>query len=292
MINQLIREMNFNPVDPFDIKKDIFPVKFKKIPNYNSFLEDFYRSWLMFTFFGEFDTTIGYPELLKGIKNGKYNQYLSDFSSDEHAQLCNYFSEMIREENEHTEYLLNFVKTIYGDSVTEELSDEVLDLARTTALDQVENTDLVKMLVRYYAGECYLWTCFYQIYKQTHDPDKRKVFKKVLVEEAQHNNKIYKLVKRIKHNVTIDLMPWFIEFCQRYRYFGFIFVKDHFKLNDENTRKDHAIIELVYDTEWHAEFNQLLIKKCYQMFGILYPNISIEEFTNLVNQNNGAWSKN
>jgi len=145
------------------------------------------------------------------------------------------------------------------------------------------------LLLFYYIGECHLWTCFYQIYKETSDSHTSKIFKKILVEEAQHINHHYKLTKKIKDKISIDLSI-IIEECRALRYFGLEFIKREFKIDDVNTKKDHYFLELVYDSQWHREFNQIVIKKWYQLFGILYPDISIDEFTNIVNQNNGTWA--
>lgn len=287
MINQLIKESTFNPLDPFDIKKDIFPNKFKKMSGYNKFLENFYRHWFLWSFNGEFESTIVYSGIIDRMKNGKYANYLSDFSANDLTHLYNYFTKMISEEVEHTDHFLNFINTIYGDSV---ISDDMLESACKDAQYRVENTEFTELLLFYYIGECYLWVCFYQIYKKTVDPDSRKIFKKLLVEEAQHNNNHYKIMKKIKNKITVDSLSYFIDWSRRLRYFGMEFVKIEFKLNDNDTKKDHQILELIYNSQWHREFNQLLIKKWYQLSRILYPNISIEEFTVMINHNDGKWS--
>ena len=284
MIDQLINEINFNPVDPFALKTDLFSNKAKNlISEYDQFLENFYRAWLIWTFSGEFHSTIVYPGIIDGIKNKKYEKYLSDLSVTEQEQLCEYFTKIANEETEHTDIFLSLIKKIYVNSDIEEISDDSLELSRKDAQNRVENTDLIELLFLYYIGECYLWTCFYQIYKKTSDSGIRDIFKKILVDEAQHNNNHYKLLKKIKNRITTDA-SCYIEWCRVMRYFGLDFVKKQFNLNNDRIKKDYYFIKIIYDSPWHKEFNQLVIKKWYQLFEILYPNISLDEFTIMINR--------
>lgn len=294
MINELINNTNFNPIDPFDIKTEIFSKSLKTLLPlvHDKFLTDFYREWLVYIFSGEFDATISYPKILDKMKDGTYAEYLSGLSVEEHTQLCNYFEKIIKEENEHTSYFLSFIKRIYGESL-DSISDSVLNATKIYCINKAENTNLIHLLIAYYIGECYFWTCFYKIYKETVDSDKRMIFKKVLVEEAQHNNNIYKLVKQIKNKITINSsgISLFVGMCQDKRYFGLDFVKQNFKFTDSNTKKDHYMLKLVYDCEWQRNFNTIVIKKWYQLFEVLYPSISIEQFTKMINKNDGEWSR-
>lgn len=292
MINQLINELTFNPLDPFFIKKDIFSKKSKRLllSGHDKFIEKFYRNWLLWTFNGELESTIVYPGIIDGIKNKKYEKCFSDFSIDERSTIVDSFNKIFKEEAEHTEHFLNLLKTIYGDSIAESISDNALEVSNNAARDKVENGDFVELLLFYYIGECYLWACFYQIYKKTTDPHMAKVFKKILVEEAQHNNHHYKLMKKIKDKIEIDL-SLIIDTCRDYRHFGLEFVKREFTIADANTKKDHYILDLIYNSQFHREFNQLAIKKYYQLIKILYPAISIDDFTVMVNHNDGPWSR-
>ena len=283
MINQLIKELTFNPINPYDLKEDIFSPKLKTvIPDYDQFLENFYREWLLWIFDGEFEGKIVYPRIIDKIENGEYANYLSNLSVDEKTFMVDSLSKISKDEVEHAEYFLNFIKTIYGDSVTEAISsDIVLDLARTSALQKVENMDLIELLFLYYIGECHLWVCFYQIYKETTDPNKRSIFKKILGEESRHIDSHFKIIKKIKNKITTD-SSCYIHWCRNLRYFGLQFVEREF--NNVDSIKEQYIRKLIYNSHWHKEFNQILIKKCYQLFEILYPDISIDEFTIIVNQ--------
>ena len=289
MINQLIKNQTFNPLDPFDIKKDLFSNKAKQRLDYNNFLEKFYRNWLLWTFNGEFESTIIYPGIIDGIKNKKYEKYFVNLSVDEKTFMIDSFSKIFKDETEHTEHFLNFLKTIYGDSIAESTSNAALELTRRSALHKIENRDFIELLMFYYIGECHLWTCFYQIYKETTDSHTSKIFKKILVEEAQHSNHHYKLMKKIKDKINIDL-SLIVDECRHLRYFGLEFIKREFKINDVDAKKDHYILELIYNSSWNREFNQIVIKKWYQLVRILYPTTSLDEFTAMINQHDGTWS--
>ncbi|CAB4133504.1 Rubrerythrin [uncultured Caudovirales phage] len=283
MIDELINQTSFDLSDPFDLRQDIFSPQFKKLNSYNDFLKEFYLEFLVWAYNGEVQTTIAYPLILENIRKNNYKHYFDGISEEETITLSNYFVDMVKEEQEHSLHFFNILKNMYGEELIQVKSDspeKKLNLA-----ESIEHNDFIKLLITYYTGECYLWTIFYKIYKQTHNENIRKVFKKLLVEEAQHNNKIYKLLKKISKNVQID-KTYFAEVCKSDRYFGLDFVKKKFVLADNNDKKTEKTLKLLYNNDWSRDFTTILTKKWYQLFEVLYPTISLEEFTKLIYQNN------
>ena len=43
------------------------------------------------------------------------------------------------------------------------------------------------------------------------------------------------------------------------------------------------VVQFVYNNAWHDKFNELLIKKTYQLSAVLFPEMSFEEFKIAVN---------
>ena len=283
MIDELIHQTSFDLSDPFDLRQDIFSLQFKKLNSYNDFLKEFYLEWLLWAYNGEVQTTIAYPIILDNIRNNTYKNYFSGISEEETISLSNYFVEMVQEEHEHSLHFYNILKKMYGEQLIQEKSDS--EEQKQSVAKSIKDTNFIKLLITYYIGECYLWTTFYRVYKQTYNENIRKVFKKLLVEEAKHNNKIYKLLKKISKNVEID-STYFIETCRGDRYFGLDFVKKKFSLADSNDKKTEKTLELLYNNPWNQEFTTILAKKWYQLFEVLYPDISLKDFTKLIYQNN------
>lgn len=283
-MHDLINQLNFDPEDPFELKVNIFPEITKSDPN---FLSKFFYDYLLWTWSGEYNTTLVYPNILDKIKKDQYKHYLSDLSATDLAQVKNYFEQMIQDEIEHTDDFASLILNCYDPNFNSNLDKHRQEVNfRFNNGDQ--SGDLLVLLFKYYVGECYLWTTFYTIYKQTTNPAKRAVIKKFLVDEARHNNNIFKFFKKIKHHLPHGFDNNHLS--KRYsevRYFGLPFVKKHFDIEDLGTRKDQAVLKMLYNTPWHQKFNQIFIKKCYQLHSVIDPTITQEDFTRLVNHNNG-----
>ena len=288
MVDNLIDASSFDPLDPFDIRQEIFSDRFKNssMVVYDEFLFDFYYKWLLNTYYNEIEATIAYPVILNNIKNNKYDQCTSSLTAEQLTTICGYFKKMVGQEIEHADHFLQLLNAVYGEEVvSKSINDRSLTVNTIAFRSRAESSNLIELMIRYYTGECYLWCTFYQVYRRTHALDRKRLFKKLLVEESQHNNSIYKFIKQIKNNVNLH-PEYFVKVCRDQRYFGLDFVQSYFKLPDTNTTKDKVMLQLVYDSPWNKEFNALVIKKYYQLFELLYPHISIEEFTKMVNQDN------
>jgi rubrerythrin len=285
MIDQLIRGLDFNPQDPFDIKKDIFSKRLTKSSAgfHDKFVHDFYRHWILWTFDGEFDAATSYPIILSKIQNNQYGKYLADLSESDVGKLCGYFNKMIRDEVEHTTKFVEVIKSVYSESASAVVGDDVLSEKLVKCTENANSSDLIDFLCGFYNGECYVWVALYKFYKSTESTSKKNFLKTLLVEESQHNNNIYKFLKHIRQKNTIS-PECFVESMRKYRLCCLDFVKQQYSLSDTGTKKDKSIVQLVYDSEWHRDFNRLVIKKIYQVFGMLYPDITLEEFINMVNE--------
>jgi rubrerythrin len=260
-----------------DLERDIFSTQFKKSNLYNTF----YQEWIMSAYTAELDATTMYPVIQDRIKNKIYD--LSQFSAEENQEILNYLSNMHTDEAEHADYFKSILESIHGKSLK---LPSVDDLPKTHWDHSMERT-----LMYYYIGECHLWVSFYKMYLDTTNPIEKKSIKQLLVDESQHNNNIYKILKKIKGSIHTDI-NWFIDQVLPYRYFGFINIRPKFSLYDLDSKKNQKMLQFIYDTKWQHHFNQLFVKKLYKAVTVLYPTISREQFINMVYGQDGSWVTN
>jgi len=265
-MNELISQLEFDPKNPFDLDTDIVP---------DRFIQGFYNSYLLYCYTGEYQTTIMYPTILTNLKTKKYEQYIGSFNQEEREQLYQYFNKMIQDETEHTDHFLIMLNKINPQYID-------LDLLKHESQSYVENTDLVKLLSFIYVGECYLWVSFFQIYKTSISTNKKCIFKKLLVEESQHNNNILKFLKKIKPMITLS-KDEYIDVVKENRLMNLLYIQQQFKISDANSAAFKKVVQFVYNNAWHDKFNELLVKKTYQLSAVLFPEMSFEEFKVAVN---------
>ena len=283
-MEDFIKQLSFDTQNPFDFPDSIFSKEFKNLPNpiKVDFTNKFFQHWIVWAHQGEIDTTIVYPLILQNLIDKKYDRYFR--STSEFAQ--QYLQKMITEENEHAEHFLHLLQTLYPNETLiptkQQLVVNSMKLAKTVDIKSLE-----ELLLHYYVGECYLWAAFYLIYKQTANPKKKKLFQKLLVEESQHNNNIYKVFKQILPHVDLSTEQVFNKISTT-RLFSLPFVLSYFDASTDML-KQKRYIRLVYDSPWHKQFNMLVIKKWYQLFSLLFPAVSFNEFATTVNANELEW---
>jgi len=272
--------------NPLFLQNSIFSNKFKKSigSKYNEFADDFFCNWVYHIYLSEQETTIAYPEILDNIKKGTYQKFLANIGSKENLAIHQYFEKMIEDENDHAIIFNQLLHNNFNIIVTENEIQKLIDNVDY----KFATSDLIKLLIDYYIGECYAWTGFYFIYKQTTDPDVKKLFHRLVVDETHHNNNIYKFLKIIKNNANFN-NEFFVSNTKRLRFFGLQFVKDRLNLPDTNTKKDQWWNNLIYNYQWHWDFNRIFLKKCYQLYQLFNPEVTFEDFFNLINKNELDW---
>lgn len=272
--------------NPFYLTKSIFSKKFEKIlgPAYDQFVEEFYCRWLYDMQIGEFETTIVYPMILDNLKTEKYNNILKNISNSDKLLIYQYFIKMIIDENNHTNLVDNLLSDIYNTKISAETTARIVQDAQTL----VDSTNLVSLLIKYYVGECYLWTGFYLFYKQTNNAEIKKIFHTLVVDESHHNNNIYKFFKLIRNDIKFN-NDEFISKVHNFKHLGFSFVTEKCKLPNTNTKKDRWWNELIYNHHWHHNFNKIFLKKCFQLYELFNPEVTFEDFFALMNKNELDW---
>jgi rubrerythrin len=289
-MQELISQIEFDVNNPAAFEHSIFPDQLIKLTRHldYDFATEFYSDYLVYCYNAEFIATIAYPLILKRIKEQQYEKYLHELTELDRQQVYQYFDQMIQDEQEHADYFFAILHKVNPALAHKITNTETLQANSLIHKHTVESTDLVQLLVTYYIGECYLWVSFYQIYKLTQDLDKKKIFKKLLVEEAQHNNNILKILKKIQPKISLT-QEQFVSLANDSRLFGLAFTKNKFHLNAMNSIANQKIMQLIYNTSWHKQFNQIYLKKTYQLYQILYPESQFEQFQSAVNQHESAW---
>ena len=266
-MHDIISQLNFDPKNPFDLDTDIVP---------DRFIQGFYNEYLLHCYSDEYFTTILYPAILNNLKTKQYEQYIGSFNQQEREQLYQYFDKMIQDETEHTDQFLIMLNKINPQDVD-------LNWLKQKSQSMIENTDLVKLLSKVYVRECYVWVSFFQIYKTSTSDDKKRIFKKLLVEESQHNNNILKFLKKIKQTTVALTKDEYIDFVKEDRLMNLLYIQHECKIPDANSAAFKKVVQFVYNNAWHDKFNELLIKKTYQLSAVLFPEITFEEFKSAVN---------
>jgi rubrerythrin len=289
-MNELISQLEFDPTNPFDLSKSIFSNNLETLTKHLEFdfVKEFYNSYVMHCYDAEFTATTVYPMILQRLQTNQYNDYLMKLNDNEKDQIFQYFIKMIQDETEHATCFYDIIKKINYDLAAHTINKQRLQAIESYDRHSVETTDLIRLLILYYLGECYLWSSFYLIYKQTSNEKKKQLFKKLLVEESQHNNNILKFVKKIQHNINLP-NQYFLDTVKDLRLFGLPFTRQVFKLNADDSIANKKIIQLVYNTEWHKQFNQLYLKKTYKLNQVLNPDMSFNEFQSTINHTESAW---
>jgi len=251
---------------------------------YENFSFDFLSDWIYSTYLGEYETTIAYPKILDHFQTNFYNQQIC-LNEEERCQIAKYLNRMIEDENEHTLLLQQFLKQNFNKDVAYNTIEEI----EKNTITLVDNTNLSDLLVRYYVGECYLWTSFYLIYRNIENIKLKNLFHQLVVDESHHNNNIYKIYKKLKNQIRFDQDNYLTE-VTNLRYFGLKFVKNQFNLGDENSKKSQWWLKLIYSHQWQQRFNLIFLKKTYKLYELFYSDSNFDDYTKIINKNESSWN--
>lgn len=251
---------------------------------YENFSFDFLSDWIYSTYLGEYETTIAYPKILDNFQTNFYNQQIC-LNEEERCQVAKYLNRMIEDENEHTFLLQQFLKQNFNKDVAYNTIEEI----EKNTITLVDNTNLSDLLVRYYVGECYLWTSFYLIYRNIENIKLKNLFHQLVVDESHHNNNIYKIYKKLKNQIKFDQDHYLTE-VTNLRYFGLKFVKNQFNLGDENSKKSQWWLKLIYNHQWQQKFNLIFLKKTYKLYELFYSDSNFDNYTKIINKNESSWN--
>ncbi len=262
-------------INPFLLKNPIFTEKFQLLmpTKYNDLVTRCFYEFVVNTLSDEHHAASAYPILLERFRTGYYDEYIDHLSTEDKKDIENYFIKMIDDEANHATLFNQILNKTYQIEV--EIHDNLYKLLYTE--------DFFKTLTRYYVGECHLWVSFYKIFQETGDPELKKLFHQLLVDESHHNNSIRKIFKKIKQKIEFDI-EYFNQRVIEQRYFGLSFIQRNLRLPGKGTKQDCWWEKVVFDNNWQQHFNELFIKKCYQVVSIFDTEIEYCDYKKIINQ--------
>lgn len=296
-IIELIDQCEFRTNNPFDIENGLFPALTKIIPTetVQHFESELLKTWLAFGFKGETLVSVVYDKISNELY--KTSGYFDHLSEDDIKQLQANFASVIDDEIRHRDMFIKIMDRFENGSVEYDaehydpyntnFKDYVYDYMDSGVLGVKEvDPNLLDILSVIIPGENYLLATFNFFYKSTSNPKKQEIFKSFLQDEARHIAHFMNLVKqaqipqehkdRAKHRILQHIFD--------NSNFELIKLVQYLKESEDNTQKQDVILNLVYKDERHKHFKEAYLKKCYQFYNILYPEISEEQFKNQLNQ--------
>lgn len=289
----LVDQCNFDLIDPFDLNVEI--IQHDSLPKVviKQFKAHAYYNWLHFTYKGESEVAVCYKYLLDSIKKGKYDRYLSNFSSDKLNNFYDYLETTIAEETKHSFLWQHLVKKMYPEYKLIDLNDPDY----INQMQSIYDIGLIKSLIIFFIGETVtLSTCSF-LYQNTTNETKKSFLKIFLNEESKHLNGFSNLMRDIIANVNQDEL----NFAQRDLYplfCGYDF--DYFGLTNlpqlvgelgknMNLSQSHSdyleqkIYNNVKENLWQQKFNKFIMHKNFLYYKQMFPQSTEEDFNSLIN---------
>ena len=278
----------FDPCDPFDLKIDIFgnnnsplPSKIHSIISYAC-----YKDWLVSTYMGEAEVAVNYNYILSKIKNNQYKELFQDWSIDAMDSFYEYLTTTIDEERDHTIIWKKLIEKIYGVCEVIDIDDPLVINKMTPTVD---NLGLLKSIITYYRGETVTLSSCAQLYKYTTNLDKKEFLKKFIQEESKHTAGFTNLFKLIAEKINLDERTQsgnhYHNIFAHYKYFGHSAV---YKLESVLTKVNYTVPQVLQHFQhnnWQAEWHQMIIKKNYNFYKEIIPNLTEIQFDTIIESN-------
>lgn len=308
-IIDLINQSEFSNEDPFEINQNLFPTLKTVLPD--SFIKrlesECYINWLNWAFEGESNVSVVYKILQNQIATGAVD-YFSHLTVQEKQQIHSYFDDIVAEEREHRLIFKNIIDKLQLPADIKHNPDffdpdsEEFNSYWDTNCNKVGFLSALGMSV---IGESYLLACFVLFYKQSTNEVKKIIFKQFLTEESQHISKFLNLIKRGRYSDS-DRELLHHSFLQRIqekvqfetKKVNSVYQKLQNSFNKTVVDKGHRVSilnditkfnQLVYSGELHESFKELFLRRSYQFYHAVFPDVTEDEFLDLVaNYHNDA----
>lgn len=255
-----IKNLSFDRANPFDVDQTFFenlrPVLGDSM--YDRFIQDCYHYTITNTHRGEAFVIYVYRRAAQALGEGTGRQY---------------FLEMSKDEQIHTDMMSEMQYRIYGDRV------EYGERDFTKELDNFMRTfDPTEMLVRFFAGETKLVTMFAAFYKHCQSPEKKKFIGEFIAEETRHTNQMLETLadrlpqadqqqrSRLYANLVQDVMAR--------AYWGKAVISQWF--DDREQAKE--FYQLAYSSDIAREYLEKMTHRVYQMAQLILPDVTYDRF--------------
>jgi len=292
-ILDLIDQCQFSDEDPFEINQNLFPnlKEHLSIGLIKQLEAECYANWLNWAFEGESRVSVFYKYIQESIDNNTV-PYFSHMSVDTKQQIHDYFDEIVNEEREHR---LIFKKIIEKTNLAKRKNyrPDFFD-PDSAEFKQYEHSryahvEMLFPLALAVIGESYLLSCFLLFYKQSSNPVKKQLFKHFLTEESQH---IAHFLNLIKSGIYSDqakdrLHHSFLQSIQDRLNFekaavNVIFSRLQQGSDNKLLHDQHLFNTVAYSGKLHESFNKLVLRRSYQFYHAVFPDVTEDTFLHLV----------
>lgn len=289
-IFELIDRCDFPNENPFELSEDLFPIlNSVASPSITKLFEKTcYNSWVIFGFNGESKVSVFYDTILQKLDNGYLDNYYGHLDHSEVTNFKNKFVEIIHDELKHREIFSAIISKMgisneefdptYYDPKCEEFVDFHNDLWN--------KYNLLDFLCNISTGESYLLSAFVLFYKYTKCQFKKQMFKEFIQEESRHIAHFMNFLKKAtvtdqeRERFHIIFLNWVVYRLQ-FEYDNLEIFLD--KVIKDN-RKKEIFLNLAYKTPLHNTFKKIYLKKVWQFYNIVFPDVDQESFEKLVTE--------
>ena len=298
----LIDQCEFSNDDPFEINQNLFPNLKSVLPAtiIKRIEAECYANWLNWAFEGESSVSVVYGIIRDQISNNIVN-YFSHLDHTEQQQVKDYFSNIIIEEQEHRIIFKNIIDKLQlpaDINYRPEFFDPDSVAFNSFWNNHYDKVGFLSALGIAVIGESYLLACFLLFYKQSSNKLKKQIFKQFLTEESQHIAHFLNLIKRGKYSEEDKdrLHHSFLQTVQEKINFEIKTVNsiraklqkgfntkivdngDNFSILNDTEKFN----QVAYSGELHESFKELFLRRSYQFYHAVFPDVNEDEFLHRV----------
>jgi len=285
---ELIDQCDFKVQNPFDLYVDLYDSLTEVLPSslVKLLTKKVYDDWLVYIFSCESEGSIFYGTIIDKIKNGYLSSYYGHLSNSEIEQFEHSFLQIINDELKHRSIFLEFMQKIgldkklykpeYYDPTVQELID-----SQTNIWNELTFLELFTNVI---TGECYFMTTFYMMYKNTTNPTKKLIMKELVKDESRHIVHFMKFLQKAKLSPIekIIFQKIFLSWTKLRLNFEQKNFKDFLHLVLKDKSKLDTTFDLAYKSEFHKNFKQTFLKKSWQFFNVVFPEVDQTQFEHMV----------
>jgi len=127
-------------------------------------------------------------------------------------------------------------------------------------------------------------TTFYMMYKNTTNPTKKLIMKELVKDESRHIVHFMKFLQKAKLSPIekIIFQKIFLSWTKLRLNFEQKNFKDFLHLVLKDKSKLDTTFDLAYNSEFHKNFKQTFLKKSWQFFNVVFPEVDQTQFEHMV----------
>lgn len=286
----LIDQSQFPKENPFELRENIFPVLNSiATPTMTKIFEKAcYNSWLIFGFNGESQVSIFYDSILQKLQNGYLDNYYQHLLPQDRQQIQDSFASIIQDEVRHREIFKSIIEKMDVDKKDyrpEYFNPDCREYA-DSEWKLWDSYTLMDFLCPIVTGESYLLAAFVLFYKYTTNTTKREIFKEFIQDESRHIAHFMNFMKKaqIAKNEQPRFHTLFLSEVAQKMNFEQEKFEDFLNTLVKDTTKKQEVAKIAYSTEFHRTFSKIFLKKSWQFYNIVFPDVDQDLFEQYLKQ--------